>query len=270
MNHVGLLDPKDDPRLLAEGRPWVVWYEASMKPDPKVVVEAFEEFERLARVGVTPSLLISDRDRRVGLGRTGMSRWYDMVAPFWSNSIAYARMSARRTMFAWTVGKVGWNMTVDMPEGTTRPSLLESVDELHARMSITKSIITAAADAFEERRWRAVDAARSTIVTAAAAQMETDRPSAWHQDGRVLGGMDGVEWLSDEARPLSEQGVAALDALPSLLHMEHRRGLNAFKNKEVETVRISTPITLCGNPGNAMDRLRSLAVIPEGETWCST
>jgi hypothetical protein len=91
-------------------------------------------------------------------------------------------------------------------------------------------------------------------MAAATAQACEDRASTWHQDERVLGGAQGVE---------------AIEALPTVLHIEHRRGRDPFRSRDVESVSLYAPVSMCMDAGGPMERLRALTSIPDGRTWCT-
>lgn len=262
-----------DPKDAFEGRPWVVEYDSNAERDAASILVALEELERLMAIGLTPSLLIGDGERRIAIGRRGWRRWKDLIAPMTgSRSPAYARVTSRSTFLAWKCDDVTWNVRFEIDTEGTLPSMATAIDELRRRMSLFRSVVEAAASPGEVESWRSVSSARFAVMAAAAIQAEQSGRIAWtyHQDETVMGGMGGVRGIyevHEDSLGLSDEGRTALRALPSVLRIEHRTGKHLEGSRRVESVIIYAPVTLCTDPGDPMERLRALTIIPEGETW---
>lgn len=272
--------PMQDDRPLHQERAWVVAYEG---PDLDAARIAFEEYERLLLIGAVPGILLSEREhrlavlsseipkgeRRIGVGSTGRSRLLDLFGRPLSRSPAYARLGGRSTLLAWSSQDTSWNMRFEVEPSATTPSFRDSAGELRRRVKLARAIMDAAADRSEPDLARTVLNARNRIMTAATAQTCDEHASSWHQDDRILGDAGGMAHAPRGHRSLSPQGIATMEGLPTVLHIEHRRGRDPFRNRNVESLSLYAPVSLCMDAGSPMDRLRALATIPAGETWCA-
>lgn len=274
------IGPIHDDRPLQEERAWVVAYEG---PDLDAARVAFEEYERLLLIGAVPGILLSEREhrlavlssdarkgeRRIGVGSSGRSRLLDLFGRPLSRSPAYARLGGRSTLLAWSSQDTSWNMRFEVEPSATTPSFRDATAELHRRVKLARAIMDAAADRSEPDLARTVLKARDGIMTAAAAQTCDERASTWHQDDRILGNEGGMSHAPRCHWRLSPKGIEAMEALPTVLHIEHRRGRDPFRGRNVESVSLYAPVSLCMDAGGPMERLRALTTIPDGQTWCT-
>ena len=278
MNHPHATTGTCDDRPLHKERAWVVAYDG---PDIEAARAAFGEYERLLAVGAIPGALLCDKEprlavlssskgeRRIGVGSSGASRLLDLLGRALSRSPAYARLGARSTLLAWNSRDTSWNMRFEVEPSKEIPSFGDASRELRRRVRLARDILDAAADPSEPDLAKAVQYARNGVMAAATAQACEDRASTWHQDDRVLGGAGGMLHAPAGHGRLSAQGVEAIEALPTVLHIEHRRGRDPFRSRNVESISLYSPVSMCMDPGGPMDRLRALTSIPDGRTWCT-
>lgn len=280
MNHPDATIGRTDDRPLHQERAWVVAYEG---PDLDSARIAFQEYERLLLIGAVPGIMLSEREhrlavlssetskgeRRIGVGSSGRSRLLDLFGRPLSRSPAYARLGGRSTLLAWNSRGTSWNMRFEVEPSATTPSFRSAAGELRRRMNLARRIMDAAADASEPDLARTVLNARNGIMAAAAAQTCDEHASTWHQDDRVLGDAGGMTHAPRNHWRLSRQGIEAFNGLPTVLHIEHRRGRDPFRGIDVESMSLYAPTSLCMDAGGPMDRLRALTSIPEGQTWCT-
>lgn len=277
MNHPHATTITTGDRPLHQERAWVVAYDG---PDIEAARTAFGEYERLLAVGTIPGILLCDKEpglavlsswkgeRRIGVGSSGASRLLDLFGRPLSRSPAYARLGARSTLLAWSSRGTSWNMRFEVEPSTQIPSFRNASLELRRRVALASDILDAAAKPSEPDLATAVLKARNGVMAAATAQTCEDRASTWHQDERILGGAGGMLHAPAGHGRLNAQGVEAIDALPTVLHIEHRRGRDPFRGRNVESVSLYAPVSMCMDAGGPMDRLRALASIPDGRTWC--
>lgn len=271
--------PSQDDVPLHEERVWVVEYDG---PALEAVRVAFEEYERLLLIGAVPGIMLSEREhrlavlsserrkgeRRIGVGSSGRSRLLDLFGRPLSRSPAYARLGGRSTLLAWSSHGTSWNMRFEVEPSATTPSFRDATGELRRRVNLARTIIDAAADPSEPDLAKTVLGSREGVMTAAAAQTGDERASTWHQDDRILGSAGGMSHAPRNHWRLSQQGIEAMEALPTVLHIEHRRGRDPFRGMNVESISLYAPVSLCMDAGGPMDRLRALMTIPDGHTWC--
>jgi hypothetical protein len=278
VNHPHATTRASDDRPPHKERAWVVAYDG---PDIEAARAAFAEYERLLAVGAVPGVLLCDKEsrlavlssskgeRRIGVGSSGASRLLDLFGRPLSRSPAYARLGARSTLLAWSSLDRSWNMRFEVEPNTEVPSFADTSRELRRRVRLARDILDAAAEPSEPELAKAILNARDGVMAAATAQACEDRASTWHQDERVLGGVGGMQHAPAGHRRLSAQGVEAIEALPTVLHIEHRRGRDPFRSRDVESVSLYAPVSMCMDAGGPMERLRALTSIPDGRTWCT-